>query len=337
MSRFLIHMRLGARRALRVAAALTAALLAAGGAVSASAATPGGTGTLTPFLDCVTSIGTGSNAQVVAYFGYSNTTAYSDSLSVGDLNQVSPGIPDQGQPTVFDVGVYPKVFGFTFDPTITPVVSWILNGQEATASTASPQCTPGLTAPASDVAASGATLNGVVVPDGTDTTYTFEYGTTASYGTSTTVADAGSGLAPVLVQAQLTGLQPSTTYYYRLDTTTTTYASGLSPIQVTTDGQQQTFTTAGPAGMTLVTTSLPVGQIGHHYRATLMATGGTSPYLWFVTRGKLPAGLRLHHATGVISGRPTRAGTRTFAISVIDSGSPIHESLRERFTITIDN
>jgi hypothetical protein len=55
--------------------------------------------------------------------------------------------------------------------------------------------------PASGVTATAATLNGVVNPGGTDTTYTFEYGTTPAYGSSTTVTDAGSGDAAELVQA----------------------------------------------------------------------------------------------------------------------------------------
>ena len=111
-----------------------------------------------------------------------------------------------------------------------------------TATVASPQCAPGITVPASGVSATAATLNGVVTPGGTDTTYTFEYGTTLAYGNSTTVTDAGSGNAAELVQAALTGLTPATTYYYRLDTTTA-YSTG----QVTADGPQQTFTTLAPA------------------------------------------------------------------------------------------
>ena len=81
---------------------------------------------------------------------------------------------------------------------------------------------------ASNVTGNGATLNGTVNPEGTDTTAYFEYGTTTSYGTTTASQDLGSGDAPVAVTAGLTGLQPNTTYYYELVTVsnglTSTYA-----------------------------------------------------------------------------------------------------------------
>jgi len=143
------------------------------------------------------------------------------------------------------------------------------------------------------------------------------------------VTDAGSGSADELVQAALTGLQPSTTYYYRLDTT----AGG-----VTSDGPQQAFTTLAPptpAGMTLATTALPAGTVGTDYSATLSATGGTTPYTWAVTSGALPRGLHLDKTTGVISGKPKQASTATFTITVTDSGTPVRESLSAQFTITI--
>jgi Putative Ig domain len=170
----------------------------------------------------------------------------------------------------------------------------------------------------------------VVSPGGTDTTYTFEYGTTPAYGSSTTVTDGGSGISAELVQAALTGLTPATTYYFRLDTTTT-YPTG----QVTTDGQQQTFTTLAPAGMTLATTALPAGTAGTPYSATLTATGGTPPYTWSVSDGRLHRGLHLNPATGVISGTPKQPRTKKFTITVTDSGAPVREDLSEPFSITI--
>jgi hypothetical protein len=209
-----------------------------------------------------------------AYFGYTNTGPVSIAFALGDSNEVIPGVQDQGQPVTFNVGAYPKVFAVEFDPVVTPFVTWVLNGLEVSADDQSPQCAPGITVAASGVTATAATLNGVVTPGGTDTTYKFEYGTGPGYGSSTTVTDAGSGDAAELVQAALAGLQPSTTYYYRLDTT----AGG-----VTSDGPQQTFTTlapAAPAGMTLATTAPPAGTAGTAYTASLSATGGTPPYAW---------------------------------------------------------
>jgi hypothetical protein len=66
--------------------------------------------------------------------------------------------------------------------------------------------------------ATGFELRGSVDPYGLDTHYRFEYGTTTSYGTSVPVpdADAGSSEGFVPVAQQVTGLQPATTYHFRL-------------------------------------------------------------------------------------------------------------------------
>jgi hypothetical protein len=64
-----------------------------------------------------------------------------------------------------------------------------------------------------------ATSNGTVNPNGAATTYKFEYGKTALYGKSTTVTSAGSGTTPVAVNAILAGLEPLTTYHYRVSAT----------------------------------------------------------------------------------------------------------------------
>ena len=67
------------------------------------------------------------------------------------------------------------------------------------------------------------------------------------------------------------------------------------------------------------TTTLPGGENGIAYSQTLVVSGGTSPYIWSVTAGSLPAGLGLN--AGVISGTPTAAGTFSFSVQVTDSAS----------------
>jgi hypothetical protein len=63
-----------------------------------------------------------------------------------------------------------------------------------------------------------ATLNATLNPDGLATTYHFEYGTTAAYGASAPIPDgqAGAGLIDVNVGILLQGLEPATTYHYRI-------------------------------------------------------------------------------------------------------------------------
>lgn len=66
------------------------------------------------------------------------------------------------------------------------------------------------------IAGSTAQLQGGVYPNGSDTTYWWEYGTTTGYGQQTTAVDIGSGNAAVPIADTVQGLQPGTTYHYRL-------------------------------------------------------------------------------------------------------------------------
>jgi hypothetical protein len=83
----------------------------------------------------------------------------------------------------------------------------------ALASSAAPAV---VTHAASQVAYATAVLNGSVTAHDTQTTYYFQYGTTSAYGSQTAAGDAGTGTAAVPVSATVTGLQPATTYHFRL-------------------------------------------------------------------------------------------------------------------------
>jgi len=85
---------------------------------------------------------------------------------------------------------------------------------------------------ASAITESGATLNGSVNPNGTATTYFFEYGPTTSYGTNTAEVSAGSGTTVVEVSKAIAGLEAGTRYHYRI------VASNGGG---TTKGEDQTF------------------------------------------------------------------------------------------------
>jgi len=91
---------------------------------------------------------------------------------------------------------------------------------------------------ATGIAAGKATLNATVNPNGAETSYRFEYGTTTSYGTKVPIPDKaiGSGESDVEVNQTPSGLKASTTYHYRV---VATNAEG------TTYGQDKTFVTGG--------------------------------------------------------------------------------------------
>ncbi|UCH21317.1 MAG: hypothetical protein JSU83_22930 [Deltaproteobacteria bacterium] len=72
------------------------------------------------------------------------------------------------------------------------------------------------TGSASSIGSTTATLNGMVNPNGSPTDYYFEYGLTPSYGSTTSVNSAGSGTADVPVSAGIGGLDPESTYHFRI-------------------------------------------------------------------------------------------------------------------------
>jgi hypothetical protein len=69
-----------------------------------------------------------------------------------------------------------------------------------------------------NVAGTSATLQARINPEGSETTYRFEYGTSEAYGSSVPVPDGlvGSGSVGVAVSAHPQGLSANTTYHYRV-------------------------------------------------------------------------------------------------------------------------
>jgi CSLREA domain-containing protein len=90
------------------------------------------------------------------------------------------------------------------------------------------------TGDASAISTTAATLSGTVNPSLRAASYHFEFGTTASYGSSTPDAAAGAANSARPVSANLSGLAPGTTYHYRL---VASNADG------TATGSDMTFTT----------------------------------------------------------------------------------------------
>jgi virginiamycin B lyase len=107
----------------------------------------------------------------------------------------------------------------------------------------------GATGFATKVESKGATLNGIVNPNGVTTKYYFEYGTAESYGTKTAEVSVGSGTGNLEEGQAITGLTASTKYYFRM---VTTNSNG------TTDGLNQVFTTSvGPPENTVLPVASP--------------------------------------------------------------------------------
>jgi hypothetical protein len=95
---------------------------------------------------------------------------------------------------------------------------------------------PGVsTGSASSIGFSSAILSGSVNPNGQITNYVFQYGTTSGYGGQTPLAPAGNGTISIRLTQGVAGLQPGTTYHYRI-----VAASSAG----TSNGKDRTFKTA---------------------------------------------------------------------------------------------
>jgi hypothetical protein len=127
-------------------------------------------------------------------------------------------------------------------------------GPEATFTTQANPTVHATTAPASAVTATAATVSGTVDSEGQPAAYTVELavaGPEPQYG-DVYSASTGDATGPVEVKQQLTGLQPATSYAYRI-----TIRSGYGE----TTSEPQTFTTEGlpallasPAALALLPT-----------------------------------------------------------------------------------
>jgi len=85
--------------------------------------------------------------------------------------------------------------------------------------------------------------------------------------------------------------------------------------------------------VSIATLRMNDGIAGSSYSMTLAASGGTPPYRWTLVGGTLPSGLGFS-TNGAITGVPSFAGSSTFAIQVVDSGSPARVDARW-FSLTI--
>jgi Putative Ig domain len=117
-------------------------------------------------------------------------------------------------------------------------------------------------------------------------------------------------------------------------------AGGTSTIAVTvTDAARGTATanlslTVGALVITPAT--LPSGTVGVPYPATTLTVAGATVASWTVTVGTLPAGLALDSSTGIISGKPTTAGSSTFTITASFGNRAAVATVVQAFTLVIN-
>jgi hypothetical protein len=149
-------------------------------------------------------------------------------------------------------------------------------------------------------------------------------GGTATTGYSKAIATTG-GTAPltwsVTVGTLPVGLNLDSSAGTISGTPTTGGAANFTIKVVDSAGAESTQALAITisASLSITTSILPDGSQGISYTANLVHDGGTTPFVWSVTTGTLPAGLSLSTATGQITGSPTQTGSSTFSVQVVDS------------------
>ncbi len=157
-----------------------------------------------------------------------------------------------------------------FSPSGTPYVSYYDSGNsgKATVMSLQPAVTPSaVTESASAITSSSATLNGTISDNGLATTVTFDYGATASYGSTLTATTGGTisaGAGNTAASVGLTGLSSNTIYHFRVNATANGTMVNGSDASFTTDKLTPSLTTWPTAstityGQTLANAALTGG------------------------------------------------------------------------------
>jgi hypothetical protein len=175
--------------------------------------------------------------------------------------------------------------------------------------------TAAVSAPAA--VAGGFKLEGAVNPDGVDTKYHFEFGTTTAYGTSLPAPDAdiGAGEVAVPVSQEVSGLQPNTTYHYRV------VANNAEGPGVSLD---QSFTTP-PKPPVVIATPFTESTAGWSLNGTVNANGGATTYHFEF--GITTAYGSNVPATEVSAGNGTTPVSVTQLVASLPPGVPYHYRL----------
>ena len=180
------------------------------------------------------------------YFEYGTSTAYGMQTSSASAGSGTSGVAEQQPLTGLAAST-------TYDYRVVAVsAGGTVEGSNATFTTPKTPAPVPTTSAATAVTSAAATLNGSVNPEGVPTTYYFQYGTTAAYGSKTATQSAGSASTAQTVATNVSGLAATTTYHYRL-------------VAVSAGG------TVVGGDLTFTTSKLPVPAVG-----TGLATGVTT-------------------------------------------------------------
>ncbi|MCX6288122.1 MAG: T9SS type A sorting domain-containing protein [Bacteroidetes bacterium] len=163
---------------------------------------------------------------------------------------------------------------------------------------------------ATNITGNEATLNGSVNANNLSTTVTFNWGLNTGYGnTATATPSTVTGATATAVYANITGLNPVTTYHFR--------CVGVNSVG-TTYGADMTFTTCQPpaaAGTITGPSTVCQNQTGVIYAVPTIANA--TSYTWTlpagasITAGSGTNSITVSFSSGAVSGNVTVAGTNS--------------------------
>jgi hypothetical protein len=187
---------------------------------------------------------------------------------------------------------------------------------------------PAAPATASEVTTKRATLTGTIDPHGAPSTYHFNYGPSAAYGSSTAEVSGGSHTGEQAVSEHISGLSPSRTYHVQVVAT----SNGVSSF-----GADGTFTTAPAPTATVsepiaVTTSSATlqGLVDTHglagsYHFEVTATEGS--FATSTAEESLPAATGSQPVSAPVSGLPPGQNLRVRLVVSSNEASENSEPL----------
>ncbi len=109
-----------------------------------------------------------------------------------------------------------------------------------------------------------------------------------------------------------------------------TVSDSSNPVQKVT--QTISITVEPTSALAVTTSSVPNGQLGTPYSASIQAAGGCPPYTWSSTQ--LPPGLNVNPSSGLISGTPSASGLFSVTVTVTDTCNGL---AADSYTVTISN
>lgn len=164
---------------------------------------------------------------------------------------------------------------------------------------------------------------------------------TVSAGQTATFSVAASGTAPLNYQWSKNGtaISGATSSAYTTPATASSDNGSQFTVAVSNASGSVTSNTAAltvnaaSSTLQITTTQLPGATLSGAYKATLAASGGTTPYAWSLASGSLPTGLSLS-SSGAISGTPSVLGSFPFTVQVKDAAAHTASS---NFSINVVN